>query len=159
MHCLHSKLQTIIYIDLSLSTLINHIACLSLFLCCLHTSSASSLPFSSSLSVSLHSKLLKIQVTLLNNLPRKSFGSSHYFVLYGLWNHIPHPHFHLPVSPCIPPPFFPLCISNSASTFTEMSRNCLCETFIHCASILWKQIYFSNSIRRRNTYTHLDLHH
>ena len=31
---------------------------------------------------------------------------------------------------------FQIQLENEFSTFTEMSRNCICKTFIHCASIL-----------------------
>ena len=65
MHWLHSELQTIIYTDLSLSALINLLACLSLSLCALHSSSSFSVASSCSLSSHFRSKLLKIQVTLL----------------------------------------------------------------------------------------------
>ena len=132
MHWLHCKPQTIIYTDLSLSALTTHFSCLPLSLSTHHSSSTCSLACSSSLSSYLLCKLLKIQVTLLNNLSRKSFGSSHQIAHYGLWNHIPQPHLYLP-APCLL-----LCLS-----FTEMSRNWVCITFIHCASILWKWIYFS----------------
>ena len=70
MHWLHSELQTIIYTDLS--SLPSPPAFLvSAFLFPL---SSPSLPSTFLLLLSL----LKIQVTLLNKLPRKSFGSSHY---------------------------------------------------------------------------------
>ena len=131
MHWVHSKLQTIIYTDLSLSACINLLACLSLSLHALCSSSSFSLASSSSLSSHFCSKLLKIQVTLLNNLSRKSFGSSHQIAHYGLWNHIPQPHLCLSLPSSLLPPLFPVCLS-----FTEMSRNCICKTFIHCASIL-----------------------
>ena len=55
-----SKLQTIIYTDLSLSALINHLACLSLSLHALHSSSSFSLASSCSFLTLLHSALLKI---------------------------------------------------------------------------------------------------
>ena len=70
MHWFHSELQTIIYTDLSLSALINLLTCLSLSLRALRSSSSFSLASSCSLSSCFHSKLLKIQVTLLNNLSR-----------------------------------------------------------------------------------------
>ena len=60
MHWLHSKLQTIIYTDLSLSAPINCLACLSLSLCALCSSSSFSLASSSSFSTLLRSALLKI---------------------------------------------------------------------------------------------------
>ena len=129
MHWLHSKLQTIYCTDLSLSALLTCLSCLSLSLSALCSSSTFCLASSCSLSSCFHSKLLKIQVTLLNNISRKSFGSSHQIAHYGLRNHIPQPH--LCLSLPLPPPLFPLCL-----TFTEMSRNCVCKTFIHCASIL-----------------------
>ena len=89
MHWLHSELETIIYTDLSLSAFINLLACLSLSLCDLCSSSSFSLASSCSLSSWFHSKLLKIQVNLLNNLSRKSIGRSHQIAQSGLWNHIP----------------------------------------------------------------------
>ena len=139
MHWLHSELQTIFCTDLSLSALLTCLSCLSLsLLSALCSSSTFSLASSCSLSSRLLSKLLKIQVTLLNNISRKSFGSSHQIAHYGLWNHIPQPHLCLSLPSSLPPPLFPLCL-----TFTEMSRNCICKTFIHCASILWKWINFS----------------
>ena len=135
MHWLHSKLQTIYCTDLSLSTLLTRLSCLSLSLSALHSYSAFSLASSFSLSYCFHSKLLKIQVSLLNNISRKSFGSLHQIAHYGLrlWvmGYIPQPHLCLSLHPSLPPPLFPLCL-----TFTEMSRNCVCKTFIHCASIL-----------------------
>ena len=115
MHWLHSKLQTIIYTDLSLSALINLLACLSLSLCALCSSSSFSLASSYSLSSHFHSKLLKIQVTLLNNLSRKSFGRSHQIAHSGLWNHIPCLQLYLPAPSSLPPPLLPICLS-----FTEM---------------------------------------
>ena len=60
MHLLHSELQTTIYTDLSLSALINHLACFSLSLHALHSSSSFSLASSSSFSTLLRSALLKI---------------------------------------------------------------------------------------------------
>ena len=78
MHWLHSKLQTIIYTDLSLTALFTHLSCLCLSLPFLFSTSAFNLLSSSSFSFLFCSSLLKIQVTLLNKLPRKSFGSSHY---------------------------------------------------------------------------------
>ena len=137
MHWLHSKLQTIIYTDLSLTALLTCLSCLSLSLSALCFSSSFSLA-SSSLSSHFHSKLLKIQVTLLNNLSRKSFGRSHQIAHSGLRNHIPHPQLYLPAPSSLPPPLLPICLS-----VTEMSRNCICKTFIDCASILWKWIDFS----------------
>ena len=155
MHWFHSELQTIICTDLSLLALSTHFSCLTTSLALRLSSSAFSLSCSSSL-LALHClKLLKIQVTLLNNLPRKSFSSLHSIAHYGLRNHIPQPDLQLPPPSPLPPHLSPIC----STTFTEMSRNCLCKTFIHCASILWKQIYFPNSIRKWNTYTHLDPHH
>ena len=74
---LHSELQTIIYTDLSITALSTHLSCLCLSLPSLFSTSAFNLSSSSSFSF-FHSSLLKIQVTLLNKLPRKSFGSSHY---------------------------------------------------------------------------------
>ena len=68
MHWLNSKLQTIIYTDLSLSAHINLLTCLSLSLHALCSSCSFCLAFSCSFSSSFRSKLLKIQVTLLNNL-------------------------------------------------------------------------------------------
>ena len=82
MHWLHSELQTIIYTDLSLSAHISLLACLSFSLCALYSFSSFSLASSCSLSSHFHSKLLKIQVTLLNNLSRKSFGSLGYGITY-----------------------------------------------------------------------------
>ena len=74
---------------------------------------------------------------LFNNLPRKSFGSLHSIARYGLQNHICCSQLHLfPPSPHSPP-----CTQLFFYTFTERSRNCTCKTFIHCASILCKQIY------------------
>ena len=138
MHWLHSELQTIIYTDLSLSALITHFSCLSLSLSTCHSSSTFSLTCSSSLSSCLLSKLLKNQVTLLDKLSRKSFGSSHSITCYGLWNHIPHPQLQFsPSSPHLPsltPLFY--------STFAEMSRNCICKTFIH-VQLYQKSINFS----------------
>ena len=130
MHWLHSELQTIIYTDLSLSALINLLTCLSLSL---HSLCSSSFYLASSCSLSTHFcfKLLKIQVTLLNNLSRKSFGRSHQIAHSGLRNHIPCPQLYLPTPSSLPPLLLPICFS-----FTEMSRNCLCKTFIHCTSIL-----------------------
>ena len=125
-HWLHSKLQTIVYTDLSLSALINLLTCLYLSLHALHSSSSFSLAFSCSLSSRFHSKLLKIQVTLLNNLSRKSFGRSHQIAHSGLPNHIPCLQLYLPAPSSLPPLLLPICLS-----FTEMSRNCLCKTFIH----------------------------
>ena len=55
-----SALQTIIYTDLSLSALINHLTCLSLSLHALCSSSSFSLASSSSFSTLLYSTLLKI---------------------------------------------------------------------------------------------------
>ena len=78
MHWLHSKLQTIIYTDLSLTALSTHLSCLCLSLPSLFSTSAFNLLSSSSFSFFFRSSFLKIQVTLLNKLPRKSFGSSHY---------------------------------------------------------------------------------
>ena len=78
MRWLHSKLQTIIYTDLSLAALSTHLSCLCLSLPSLFTTSAFNLSSSSSFPFFFHSSLLKIQVTLLNKLPRKAFGSSHY---------------------------------------------------------------------------------
>ena len=92
MHWLHSELQTIYCTDLSLSALLTCLSCLSLSLSALCSSSAFCLASSCSLSSCFHSKLLKIQVTLLNNISRKSFGSSHQIAHYGLRNHIPQPH-------------------------------------------------------------------
>ena len=66
MHWLHSELQTIVYTDLSLSAHINLLTCLSLSLCALCSSSSFFLASSCSLSSCFCSKLLKIQVTLLN---------------------------------------------------------------------------------------------
>ena len=138
MHWLHSELQTIIYTDLSLSACINLLACLSLSLHALCSSSSFCLASSCSLSSCFRSKLLKIQVTLLNNLSRKSFGRSHQIVHSGLRNHIPCLQLYLPVPSSLPPLLLPIYLS-----LTEMSRNCLCKTFIHCASILCKWINFS----------------
>ena len=101
MHWLHSKLQTIIYTDLSLSALINRLTCLSLSLHALRSSSSFSLA-SCSLSSHFCSKLLKIQVTLLNNLSRKSFGRSHQIAHSGLRNHIPCPQLYLPAPSSLP---------------------------------------------------------
>ena len=78
MHWLHSKLQTIIYTDLSLTALSTCLSCLCLSLPSLFSTFAFNLSSSSSFSFFFCSSLLKIQVTLLNKLPRKSFGSSHY---------------------------------------------------------------------------------
>ena len=75
---LHSELQTIIYIDLSLTALSTSLSCLCLSLPSLFSTSAFNLSSSSSFSFFFHSKILKIQVTLLNNISRKSFDSSHY---------------------------------------------------------------------------------
>ena len=130
MHWLHSELQTKCT-DLSLSALLTCLSCLSLSLSALHSFSAFSLASSFSLSSRFCSKLLKIQVTLLNNISIQSFGSSHQIAHYGLWNHIPQLHLCLSSPPSLPPPLFPLCL-----TFTEMSRNCMCKTFVYCASIL-----------------------
>ena len=138
MHWLHSELQTIIYTDLSLTALLTCLSCLSLSLSALCSSSSFSLASSFSLSSHFCSKLLKIQVTLLNNLSRKSFGRSHQITHSGLWNHIPHLQLYLPVPSSLPPSLLLVCVS-----ITEMSRNCICETFIDCASILWKWIDFS----------------
>ena len=138
MHWLHSELQTIIYTDLSLAALLTCLSCLSLSLSALRFSSSFSLTSSCSLSSHFHSKLLKIQVTLLNNLSRKSFGRSHQIAHSGLWNHIPHLQLYLPVPSFLPPSLLLICLS-----FTEMSRNCICKTFIHCTSTLWKWINFS----------------
>ena len=118
MHWLHSELQTLIYTDLSLSALITLFSYLSLSLSTHLSSSTFSLAYFSSLSSHLLSKLLKIQVTLLNYLSRKSFGSLHQIAHYGLRNHIPQPHLYLPVPSSLPPPLLPICLS-----FTEMSRN------------------------------------
>ena len=137
MHWLHSELQTIFCTDLSLSALLTCLSCLSLSLSALRSSSTFSLASSYSLSSRLCSKLLKIQVTLLNNISRKSFGSSHLIAHYGLQNHIPQPHLCLSLPSSLLPPLFPVCLS-----FTKMSRNCICKTFSHCASILWKWINF-----------------
>ena len=138
MHWLHSILQKIIYTYLSLSARINLLACLSLSLRALCSSSSFCQASSSSLSSCFHSKLLKIQVTLLNNLSRKSFGRSHQIAQSGLWNHIPCPQLYLPVPSSLPPLLLPIYLS-----LTEMSRNCLCKTFIHCVSILCNWINFS----------------
>ena len=78
MHWLHSKLQTIIYTDLSLAALSTCLSCLSLSLPSLFSFSAFNLSSSSSFSLLFRSTLLKNQVTLLNKLSRKSFASSHY---------------------------------------------------------------------------------
>ena len=75
MHWLNSELKTIIYTDLSLAA---NLSCLSLSLLSLFSPSAFNLLSSSSFSFLFHSRLLKIQVTLLNKLSRKSFASSHY---------------------------------------------------------------------------------
>ena len=131
MHWLHSELQTIIYTDLSLAALLTCLSCLSLSLSALHSSSSFSLASSCSLSSRFCSKLLKIQVTLINNLSKKSFGRSHQIAYSGLRNRIPCPQLYLPAPSSLPPLFLPICLS-----FTEMSRNCLCKTFIHCTSIL-----------------------
>ena len=88
MHWLDSELQTIIYTNLSLSALITLFSCLFLSLSTHLSFSTFSLACSSSLSSCLLSKLLKIQVTLLNNLSRKSFGSLHQIAHYGLQNHL-----------------------------------------------------------------------
>ena len=96
----------------------------------------SELTSSCSLLSRFHSKLLKIQVTLLNNLSKKSFGRSHQIAHSGLWNHIPCPQLYLPVPSFLPPSLLPIYLS-----FTEMSRNCLCKTFIYCTSILCKWIH------------------
>ena len=138
MHWLDSELQTIIYTDLSLSARINLLACLSLSLHALCSSSSFCLASSCSLSSHFCSKLLKIQVTLLNNLSRKSFGRSHQIAHSGLRNHIPCPQLYLPAPSTLSPLLLPIYLS-----LTEMSRNCLCKTFIHCASILCKWINFS----------------
>ena len=130
MYWLHSELQTIIYTDLSLSALINLLACLTLSLHALCSSSS----LASSCSCS---KLLKIQVTLLNNLSRKSFGRSHQIAHSGLWNHILCPQLYLPAPSSLLPLLLPIYLS-----FTGMSRNCLWKTFIHCASILWNGLIF-----------------
>ena len=123
-----------------------HLSCCSLSLL---ASATSSLALSTCLSLNLLSKLLKIQVKLLNNLPMKSFGSSHQNVPYELQNHIPPPPVHLiPSSYCLPPLFSVICFC-----FPKMSRNCMCKTFIHCASILKMELLFM-SIRRWNMYTH-----
>ena len=120
-----------------------HLSCRSLSLTSLLASAASSLALSTSLSLNLLSKLLKIQGNLLKNLPMKSFGSSHQIVLHELQNHILHPPVHLPCSShCFPPLFSVICFP-----FPKMSRNCVCKTFIHCASILKMEILFM-SIRR-----------
>ena len=125
------------------------LSCHYLSLTSLLASATSSLALSTSLSLNLLSKLLKIQVNLLNNLPMKSFGSSHQIVLHELQNHIPHPPVHPPpYSHCLPPLFSVICF-----LFPKMSRNCMCKAFIHCASILKMEILFM-SIRRLNTYTH-----
>ena len=84
MHWLDSELQTIIYTDLSLSARINLLACLSLSRCALCSSFSFCLASSCSFSSHFCSKLLKIQVTLLNNLSRKSFGRSHQIAHYGI---------------------------------------------------------------------------
>ena len=78
MHWLHSELQTIIYTDLSLAALSTCLSCLCLSLPSLFSTSAFNLSSSSSFSFFFCSSLLKIQVTLLNKLPGKSFGGSHY---------------------------------------------------------------------------------
>ena len=130
MHWFHSELQTIICRDLSLLALSTHFSCLTTSLALCLSSSAFSLSCSSSL-LALHClKLLK--VTLLNNLPRKSFSSLHSIACYGLRNHIPQPDLQFP----LPSPLLPHLSQICSTTFTEMSRNCLCKTFIHCASIL-----------------------
>ena len=137
MHWLHSELQTMIYTDFSLSAWINLLTYLSLSLHTLCSSSSFCLASSCSLSSHFHSKLLKIQVTLLNNLSRKSFGRSHQIAHSRLWNHIPCPQCYLPAPSSLPPLLLPIYLS-----LTEMSRNCLCKTFIHCTSILCKWINF-----------------
>ena len=109
MDWLHSELQTIFCTDCSLSALLTHLSYLSLSLSAPHSSSTFSLASSCLLSSCLHSKLLKIQVTLLNNLSRKSFGSSHQIAHYGLQNHIPQPHLCLSLPSSLLPPLFPLC--------------------------------------------------
>ena len=131
MHWLHSKLQTTALISPCPPFCLSCLSCLSLSLSALCSSSVFSLASSFSLSSCFHSKLLKIQVTLLNNFSTKSFGSSHQIAHYGLWNHIPQPHLCLSLPSTLPPPISPVC-----SAFTEMSRNCVCKTFIHCTSIL-----------------------
>ena len=118
MHWLHSELQTIIYTDFSLSAPITLFSCLSLSLSTHLSSSTFSLTCFFSLSSCLLSKLLKIQVTLLNNLSRKSFDSSHQIAHYRLLNHIPQPHLYLPAPSSLPPPLLPICLS-----LPEMSRN------------------------------------
>ena len=138
MHWPHSELQTIICTDLSLSAHINLLACLPLSLCALCSSSSFCLASSFSLSSCFHSKLLKIQVTLLNNLSRKSFGRSHQIAHSGLQNHIPCLQPYLPAPSTLPPLLLAIYLS-----LTEMSRNFLCKTFIHCTSILCKWINFS----------------
>ena len=137
MHWLHSELQAIIYTDISLSAHINLLTCLSLSLHSLCSSSSFCLASSCFLSSHFCSKLLKIQVTLLNNLSRKSFGRSHQLAYSGLRNHIPCPQLYLPVPSSLPPLLLPIYLF-----FTEMSRNFLCKTLIHCASILCKRINF-----------------
>ena len=137
MHWLHSKLQTIIYTDLSLSALITHFSCLSLSLS-LSThcfSPTFSLTCSSSISSHLLSKLQKIQVTLLNNLSRKSFGSSHQIVHYGLWNHIPQPHLYLSL------PSFCLLLSFQSAV---LSLKCQEIASVKHSSIV--QVYCENGL-------------
>ena len=137
MHWLHSELQTIIY------TAPLPVSC--------HPPDMPLLPFSlSTLSLAtpastlipllllllfppalLHSSLLKIQVTFLNNLSRKSFGSTHQIAHYGLWSYIRQPHLYLFSPFSLPPPLFPVCIS-----FTEMSRICVCKNIHSLCNIL-----------------------
>ena len=78
MHWLHSKLETIIYTDLSLAALSTHLSCLSLSLSSLFSFSAFNLLSSTSFSFCFRSTLLKNQMTSLNKLSRKLFASSHY---------------------------------------------------------------------------------
>ena len=132
MHWFYSELQTIICTDLSLFALFTCFSCLTTSLSLHLSSSAFFLSRFSSLSALHCSKLLKIKVNLLNNLPRKSFSSLHSIAHYGLQNHIPQPDLLLPPPSHLLPHLSPIC----STTFTEMSRNYICKIFIHCASIL-----------------------
>ena len=112
---LHSELQTIIYTDLSITALSTHLSCLCLSLPSLFSTSAFNLSSSSSFSF-FHSSLLKIQVTLLNKLPRKSFGSSHYklhIMGYGIT--------YLAPQLCFPSPSALQPPLSATPTYTEMS--------------------------------------
>ena len=153
MHWLHSKLQTIIYTDLSLAALSTCLSCLCLSLPSLFSTSAFNLSSSSSFSFFFHSSLLKIQITLLNKLPRKSFGSSHY-KLHIMGYRITYLACNSASLPLLPSSLLALLVLLTLK----------CQEIESVKHSFMVQVYCENGlifnwIRTWNTYTHLGLLH